>query len=333
MNRRNFIIGSCGLVASAALPTVVSGCVSTGRVDASAEKPDAIASRGKFERFNASYAHIHIGIEKPFSLLHVSDTHLTAAYPEESENKRKLSDWRTNGCFGGRQEESLRDTLAWAKANCDFVLHTGDLIDFQSRANYDLVKKYFGDGFMTGCMGNHEFSPEMWLSDPKESRDEVFKDRTRKELAKVYPFDLSFHSKIVNGVNFVMLDDVYGYVTAAQVAKFKAEVAKGLPIILCMHVPFFTDGIVRCSAKFWSAPRKYDAAARLGWYETDADCRIQREDTVTRDFIAYLKSEKLLRGILSGHLHLAYEERFSPTAVQYVAPGNYLFAAREVMVD
>ena len=35
MNRRNFLAGSCGLVAGAALPTALSGCVSTGRVDAS----------------------------------------------------------------------------------------------------------------------------------------------------------------------------------------------------------------------------------------------------------------------------------------------------------
>ena len=335
MNRRTFLTGSCGLLASAALPTALGGCVSIGGAGGAEKKPDPFANRGKFELLNVSYAHIHVGIEQPFSLLHISDTHLTAAYPDESEKKRIVSEARTNGCFGGMQERSLRDALGWAKARCDFVLHTGDLIDFQSRANYDLVKKYFGDGFMTGCMGNHEFSPEMWLSKPGETRSEAFKDRTRQDLAKVYPFDLSLHSREVNGVNFVMLDDVYGYVTAAQVEKFKAEVAKGSPIILCMHVPFYTEGITRCVAKFWqNSPKKYrDAATHLAKYTTDAEFRFQREEPVTRDFIAYLKSEKLLKGILSGHLHFAFEERFSPTAVQYVAPGNFLFAAREVLVD
>ena len=38
--------------------------------------------------------------------------------------------------FGGRQEEALRDSLAWAKSNVDYVIHTGDLIDWQSRANF-----------------------------------------------------------------------------------------------------------------------------------------------------------------------------------------------------
>ena len=332
MNRRTFLTGSCGLLASSALPTIAAEDKKDGD---HLKRADAFANRGKYERFNASYAHLHLGVGKPFSLLHLSDTHLTAVYPEEAENKRIVSEARTNRCFGGRQEDSLRDTLSWAKANCDFVLHTGDLIDFQSRANYDLVKKYFGDGFMTGCLGNHEFTPEMWLSDPKESRDEAFKDRTRKDLADVYPFDLSFHSKVVNGVNFVMLDDVYGYVTAAQVAKFETEVAKGLPIILCMHVPFFTDEIIRCCTKFWANPSRYrDSVVPAPEKSVSKqDLLVQRDDPVTRDFISYLKSEKLLRGILSGHLHIALEERFSPTAVQYVAPGNYLFAAREVLVD
>ena len=36
-------------------------------------------------------------------------------------------------------------------------------------------------------------------------------------------------------------------------------------------------------------------------------------------------------GILSGHEHITMEERFSPTAVQYLVGGNFLFAARELL--
>ena len=49
-----------------------------------------------------------------------------------------------------------------------------------------------------------------------------------------------------------------------------------------------------------------------------------------RDFIAYLKTEKRLRGILAGHLHITVQERFSPTAMQYVIGGNYGFVGEEV---
>ena len=40
-----------------------------------------------------------------------------------------------------------------------------------------------------------------------------------------------------------------------------------------------------------------------------------------QEFIKYLKSEPLLKGILAGHLHITVEERFSPTAVQYLMAG------------
>jgi len=53
---------------------------------------------------------------------------------------------------------------------------------------------------------------------------------------------------------------------------------------------------------------------------------------VTRDFIAYLKAQPLLKGILAGHEHLFAQDDFSTTARQYVVAGNFLFAAQEVLV-
>ena len=66
---------------------------------------------------------------------------------------------RRSKTFGGRQEEALRDSLAWAKLHVDYIVHTGDMIDAQSEANFDLVRKYYGEGgtAMGGCLGNHEF--------------------------------------------------------------------------------------------------------------------------------------------------------------------------------
>ena len=76
--------------------------------------------------------------------------------------------------------------------------------------------------------------------------NEVTKSETRDRLAAAYPFDISFQSTVVNGVNFVALDDVYNAVTADQAGKFEAEVKKGLPIVLCMHCPFGSPRHSRC---------------------------------------------------------------------------------------
>ena len=317
MDRRSFLkrmAGMGALVATSQLPALAE------------DDPTLFPKRGRFERLALNYGTVNIGLEKPFSILHISDTHLTAVYPNEDEKKQQLHKIRTT-TFGGRQEEALRDSLDWARQHVDYVRHTGDLIDWQSEANFDLVKKHFGEG-VVGCLGNHEFSQHMWLSEPKETGTEQYKDLTRKKLQEVFPYDIELQSQVVGGVNFVTLDDVYGYVTERQVELFRKEVKKGLPIVLCMHVPFHTENIWRADIRFW-----HDEKSRFRNVAPDpsGEYKRQQDDPVTSAFIAYLKTEPLLKAILAGHLHITIQDQFSPTATEYVVGGNFLFHGEEIL--
>ena len=319
MNRREFLLGGLGLAATKTL----------FGAEPATDAQSLFANRGRYERLSLAYQHVHVGLEKPFSILHISDTHLASAYPHEPEVKQKLTQSRMR-TFGGKQEEALAASLAWAKKNVDCVLHTGDLIDWQSEANFDLVRKFAGD-IALGTMGNHEYSPSMWLSDPPQEPTDAFKALTAEKIAKAYPYDISFHAEVVNGVNFVMLDDVYGTVNAKQVERFAAEAKKGLPIVLCMHVPFFTDEIWRASCKFWDGDRTKRRYTSAVVPDPTGDYKRQLTDAVTKDFVAYLKSEKLLKAVLTGHLHITVQDRFSSTAMEYVVGGNFLFHGEEVL--
>lgn len=312
VKRRDILKGIAAAGFLAAMPKSVLG-----------DDASVFPKRGKWERLSLSCAHIELGAEKPFSLLHISDTHLTAAYSHEDERSRKLSKLRTE-TFGGRQEEALRDSIAWAAKNSDLLLHTGDLIDFVTDANLDLVKKYCPPN-MFGAMGNHEYSRFMWLE--KSSPTEEYKKLSAEALRKSFPFEISFASKVVNGVNFVSFDSVYGYVTQEQADRFSDEVKKKLPIILCMHVPFYTDRICIARKKFWQYGKRFtDARVPDAW----GDQVRQLSDPTTAAFIKYLKTEPLLKGILAGHLHISMQERFSNTATQYLVAGNFLFHGREI---
>ena len=315
IERRKFLTGACGLVATASLPAVAEG-----RVGA-----NPFPGRGPHERLTIAYAHVEVGATKPFSVFHISDTHLTAAYPHEEIFRLGKATARGN-LFGGHQEESLRDSLAWAKQNSDYVLHTGDLIDWQSEANFDLVKKYYGETVF-GSMGNHEFYT--YLLDEKHTWREPFKERSWKILKEKYPVDARFSAKVVNGVNFICMDDVFGTVQPDQVERFHAETKKGLPMVLAIHVPILTPELWRFTRRYWSqCNTKYVSAALP---DPSDDLKRQLEDPTTRDFIAYLKTETLLKCILAGHQHLMAEEQFSPTARQYIVGANYLFCGREVL--
>ena len=143
MQRRDFLktlAGTGALIATSQLP-------SWGK-----DRPEVFPERGTWERLSLSYAVVKIGLERPFSVLHLTDSHLAAAYPEENEKKQRLHIRRTQ-TFGGRQEEALRDALDWAKDRVDYIVHTGDLIDWQSEENFDLVRKYFGDGVIVNVEG------------------------------------------------------------------------------------------------------------------------------------------------------------------------------------
>lgn len=310
--RRDFLKCGAAFASAAALPAL-------------ADNPALFPGRGRFERLSLASQHIHAGAEKPFSLLHISDTHLTAAYPSEGEWTRNQAFLRSR-TFGGRQEEALKDSLAWAKQHVDFVVHTGDLIDLQSKANFDLVRKYYGEAgvSMTGSLGNHEFYHG------QKTETEASKGETRGIVQSAFPFDVSFQSRVVNGVNFVTLDNVYGYVTADQIAKFETEVKKGLPTILCMHCPIHTERIARAAARYWRKTdlkgipdmRNYVRGYRKGGKRTD-----------TQEFYAYLEAQPLLKAILAGHIHVTVADRFSPTAIEYVVGGNFLFHGQEITIS
>ena len=327
MERREFIesIGAIGGLFAAG--GIAGGCrtvCSDGPLFA-AQK--TFAGRFEHERLALAYQHVKIGLEKPFSILHISDTHLCAAYESELPYDRRWADYR-NSVFGGRQEEALRDSLAWAKDNVDAVLHTGDLIDFQTRANFDLVMKYFGRApDMFGCLGNHEFQRHK-EGEPIRNTAE-YNALSADELRRVFRFDPSLQSTVLGGVNFVALQQVYGFVTADQVERFHAEAKKGLPIVLCMHAPITTDNIWRANCKFWTGCGKKFGADTVK--TARGDYKRQLEDKTTADFLAYLRKEPLLKAILAGHLHITVQDRFSPTAMEYVVGPNYLFHGQEII--
>lgn len=312
INRRSFI---GGLVSAASLPVLA------------ADDPALFPGRGVFERLMLASQHVHIGLEKPFSVLHISDTHLTECNPGEPSELMEFAE-RRRRTFGGRQEEALRDSLAWAKKNVDYVVHTGDLIDFITDANLALVRKYYGEaaGAMIGSTGNHEYQRR--LKGEKLESTAAYNELSRARLETAYPYDVKFKSTVLNGINFITIEQVYGVVLPEQVERFHAEAKKGLPIVLCMHAPFMTEAIWRLNARFWSMPnRKYRGEVP----NPKSDYRRQLDDPVTCKFLEYLRGEPLLKAILAGHLHIAVQDRFSPTAMQYVVGGNFMFHGEEVL--
>ena len=119
---------------------------------------------------------LHIGLDAPVSLLHISDTHLTYADARDDKRKIDLAAGRAP-CFPHAAEE-LAAECAYAGEQGIPILHTGDLIDFVSAANLDAAKRFMDENDVLFIAGNHEFS--LYVGEAFE--DEAYRNQS---LAKV----------------------------------------------------------------------------------------------------------------------------------------------------
>ena len=180
--------------------------------------------------------------------------------------------------------------------------------------------------------GNHEYSK--YVGEARE--DEAYKADSREAVQGVYPNDLTFASRVIGGVNFVALDDVYYNFTEHQHALMEEEMKKGLPVVMVCHVPLYTPAFCQDELKDTKGVCAYLTGVPLEITETYDNGAVyppgeewryrkvqQKADKPTLDFIAWLKEQPLLKAILCGHMHRFYEERFSPTAIQYTVGATY----------
>ncbi len=330
MKRRNFIKAVTGAVVMTQIPV---------RLEAQEKnevKADETAEALPLKQITKIT--IPVGASKPFSALHLSDSHFTRTDERDNERKKKLSAKRLK--IFPKAEQYFEGALQYAKEKNMLVLHTGDLIDFVSDANLEYVKARLEgvDFFMAA--GNHEYS--QYVGEAKE--DEAYKAQSFDQVQAAYPNDLRFASRVINGVNFVAIDDVYYNFTKEHKELMKKEIKKGLPIVMICHVPLYTPAYytvnmhhnnnrcayltgapLECTETYESDPKR---PAEEQWRNRTVQ---QHSDKETLDFIKWLKKQTLVKAILCGHTHKFYQGTFSPTAMQHVAGCNYDGNATEIL--
>lgn len=266
---------------------------------------------------------IEIGLSKPVKFLHMTDTHLTRDDP---------TGWR-DGAFDlypGGCEELFAQAVDYAVKNKLTILHTGDLIDFFSKGNFDYIDNEWNKLDYIYAVGNHDFCH--FLGEATE--DYEYKWEMMKVIAPHFKHNLYFYSRMLGEVNIVTLDNSYYLMTEGQLEALKAEVAKGYPIILAMHVPIFTESIFEYYKSLPNATATHVVAAPQELLDTfPEDRRLQQTpDKATLDFIEYIKNEPLIKALITGHKHMNFFDMLSPTLPQYVTTGTHYGEVREFTV-
>ena len=261
---------------------------------------------------------VDIGLGHEVKVLHVTDSHI--ALDDEGDERGRFK-------YFSNAEEYFHQTCAYAKENGLTMLNTGDLLDAHTESNFAFADKYLLPTDTIYAAGNHDFCHFVG----KAKEDYAYKWERIKYSAPHLPNNLYFYSRVIDGVNFVTLDDSYYLMTEGQIELLRAEAARGYPIVLGLHIPLFTkaqaDQILangnKC-AYVTGAPREYTDK-----YPPDRS-RQQVPDEVTLRAIEYINSEPQIKAIVTGHTHINFEEKLPGGAIQITTAGGYHGYAREI---
>lgn len=247
---------------------------------------------------------LNLGAKEPFTILHISDTHLTEADARNDQRKIDLAKNRLSAFPNA--EANLSEIVRVSKEQNAVVINTGDITDFVSYANLDRVREFMEEVDCFSAAGNHEFS--LYVGEAWE--DAAYRNQSLELVQSVFKNDIRFSNRVINGINFVAVDNSYYLFEEWQLTRLKEEAKKGMPIVLCMHTPLYSEDLFErvvggkkpgTCASLMCAPDEKTAE-----YEP-MRCRQQRPDDITREAYEYILNEPMIKTILAGHLHFDFE--------------------------
>lgn len=244
---------------------------------------------------------LNIGLESPFRIMHVSDTHLTDADMRDGERKVALARER-RGIFP-HADEMLCEISKMSREQGLPIIHTGDLIDFVSLANLDKVKKFTDEHDCFLAAGNHEFS--QYVGEAWEDAD--YRNQTLSLVQGAFKNDIRMSSRVIGGVNFVALDNGYYLFDEDQLEFFKKEEEKGLSIVLAVHVPLYDEEHFKIIMEKSATAGMVGVPAPLMQGYPPYRYKQQKADEITLETVERIKLSPLVKVILTGHIHRNYE--------------------------
>ena len=184
---------------------------------------------------------INVGIEKPIRLLQITDVHLT--YYSESDPpsqiallKERYHVFRKEGDEPPLDPAAyLQEALALAKELDATLAVTGDVIDLHSAGNVAALQSLLADESILFTPGGHEFQ-RVCVRTMEEEPPYAFTMHERL-AACLAPRNIDFESRVIGGVNILMVNNAFDYFSEATVHRFEEELSRGLPVFVFMHDP------------------------------------------------------------------------------------------------
>ena len=256
------------------------------------------------------------GLKKDFKILHFTDLHACALDEEEKaamEPVRRDYIPPRQGLFGGGRpypsEAALPALLRYGEEiAADLILMTGDIIDFPSEANLELLKSC-----IEGCSvpvlyitGNHDWS----FADDYHTENAEKAYLTRVDAisgcvdhAAVYECDTVLVCAVDSGLDRIRPETLNAYLSAARRAR---EAGKAL--ILALHVPVHAETLVEDTVRVW----RQELTIGEGAFGNDDPSTMAFYNAVA------VESEFAPDIVIAGHVHFDHEDVFPNGTPQYI---------------
>ena len=271
---------------------------------------------------------LQIGLTQPLRILQVSDVHLSGCCEEDSDKAKEKSKKKTAAFLkeagGVPQEQRLKEALELAE-DCDALVFTGDIADGPSRANRELLESMLEGRRYLYTFGNHDYYSYDSDRGCAEDRD-LFLD----EFLRFLPCDPTMDSMQVGGVNFVALDDSLAQFSWLQLSFLKAEIEKGLPILLFLHLPVYSPSFVPKAYEWWDSSMCVGTPPEVLAAHGETDPKMPAEEA-TLAMLELIRTEPLIKAIFASHLHFADEAEVLGKP-QFVNKPCYLGSVREIVL-
>ena len=234
--------------------------------------------------------------------MHVSDIHIACPDGTDEERIIQLAEKRRKKYTFS--ERVLDETKVIAEEENALPVITGDIMDCFSHGSCEKIKKFTEETTCLCTAGNHDFRVFGGMEfDVPSSRE-----KNLSAVNSLFKNDIRFFAKEINGVNIVGIDNAYYRFEEFQLEGLKKEIAKGLPIVLAMHVPLYTQ---ECYDLMITEKRKYASLVcvpedKMQIYPPER-YEQQKEDKITRQMYDFILNQSLVKLVICGHVHKNFE--------------------------
>lgn len=269
---------------------------------------------------------IKVGAKRPFTFLHMTDTHLTRTNSGDTSERAAFAKQRRDAYFKTADEE-LEFAQNYSEKTGYPIIHTGDLVDFITQENLIVAREFAQKTDMLFIAGNHEIHtcPNNVFCEEDFTKDLNNKQKNLDATNEFFQNDIDFFLKEINGVNLVGINNYDYQISAENLKKLKKIANSGAPIILFMHIPLYEEALYeKMGGALLSIPDSIMENQReFIKFE-------QQADEITKEAAEFIRNCPQIKCTVCGHLHFDFESPDNAPIKQYVTGLNCL---REITVE